>query len=126
MKIGTATIFSGNIFRKKIVAVPILKDNLRIGLAQINCTVGDLEGNAAKIIQYIHRAEGLGVDIICFPELALTGYPPEDLLLKPKFVEDNLKKLKELSRAVADTVAIVGFVDRKGKAIFNAAAVIYK
>jgi len=103
-----------------------LKKNLRIALAQINCIVGDLDGNAAKIIQYIRRAEGFCVDIICFPELALTGYPPEDLLLKPKFVDDNLKKLKELSRAVADTVAIVGFVDRKSRDIFNAAAVIYK
>ena len=70
-----------------------MKKNLRIALAQINCTVGDLEGNAAKITQYIHRAKGFGVDIICFPELALTGYPPEDLLLKDKFVDDNLKKL---------------------------------
>lgn len=103
-----------------------MKKNLRIALAQINCTVGDLEGNAAKITHYIHRAKGLGVDIICFPELALTGYPPEDLLLKPKFVDDNLKKIKELSKSVDDIIVVVGFVDRKGKEIFNAAAVIYK
>lgn len=101
------------------------ENKLRLALAQINCTVGDLQGNASKITQYIHRAKGFGADIICFPELSLTGYPPEDLLLKRKFVDDNLKKLKELSRVVNDIVTVIGFVDRKGNNIFNSAAVIY-
>ncbi|MDD5156115.1 MAG: NAD+ synthase, partial [Candidatus Omnitrophica bacterium] len=91
------------------------KSNLRIALAQINPTVGDLEGNSRKILLYINRAKESGVDIISFPELALTGYPPEDLLLKPKFVEDNLRRLKELSRAVSSITAVIGFVDKKGK-----------
>ena len=102
------------------------KQMLRIAAAQINPTVGDLEGNAGKIIKYIQRTEGFGVDIICFPELALIGYPPEDLLLKPKFVQDNLAKLKNIAKYVDDVVAVVGFVDKKGPDLYNAAAIIYK
>jgi len=102
------------------------KGRIRLAVAQINCTVGDLEGNAKKITDYLAMAEGLGADIISFPELSVTGYPPEDLLLKPKFVEDNLKQLRRISGRVKDTAAIVGFVDRKGGRIYNAAAVIYK
>jgi NAD+ synthase (glutamine-hydrolysing) len=103
----------------------VKKANLRIALAQINPTVGDLEGNSRKISLYINRAKELGADIISFPELALPGYPPEDLLLKPKFIEDNLKTLKELSHAVNNIVAVFGFVDKNGKYLYNAAAVIY-
>ncbi|MDD5730590.1 MAG: NAD+ synthase [Candidatus Omnitrophica bacterium] len=103
-----------------------VKENLRIALAQINCTVGDLEGNKRKISRYIETAKGAGADIVIFPELAVTGYPPEDLLLKPRFISDNINALKELSRAVNDDiVAVVGFVDRQEKSIYNAAAVIY-
>lgn len=102
------------------------KEWLRIAVAQINCTVGDLEGNSQKIVQYIQLAKGFGVDIISFPELSITGYPPEDLLLKPKFVQDNLGKLKELTKLVNDIVVIVGFVDRQDSDIYNAAAIIYK
>ena len=102
------------------------KQSFRIAIAQINSTVGDLEGNAGKIIEYIQRTKGFGVDIICFPELALTGYPPEDLLLKPKFVSDNLAKVKELAKSVNDIVAVVGFVDKKGADLYNAAAIIRK
>ncbi len=98
---------------------------LRIAVAQINSTVGDLEGNKQKIIQYIQRARSFGVDIISFPELALTGYPPEDLLLKPKFAHDNLETLKELIKTVDDIAVIVGFVDKKGRDLYNSAAVIY-
>jgi len=101
------------------------KEGLRIALAQINCTVGDLQGNLGKIKDYIRKAEELGADIIAFPELAITGYPPEDLLLKPKFVQDNLEGLKELAKSVNQIVVIVGFVDMKGKSLYNAAAIIY-
>lgn len=97
---------------------------LRIAIAQINPTVGDLEGNSRKITQYIQRTAGFGVDIIVFPELALTGYPPEDLLLKPKFIQDNLKKLQELVKSVTGVVAVIGFADAQHKNIYNAAAVI--
>ncbi len=97
---------------------------LRIALAQINTTVGDIGGNARKIISYIKEAEAHNVDVVVFPELSLTGYPPEDLLLKPQFIEDNLNALKEIIEEVGDLVAIVGFVDRDAD-IYNAAAVIH-
>ena len=101
------------------------KETFRIAVAQLNCTVGDLEGNAHKISQYIDRAKGLATDIIVFPELAISGYPPEDLLLKPGFVKDNIMVLKGLARSVGDIIAIIGFIDMRGRNIYNAAAVIY-
>ena len=88
-----------------------MKNSLRIALAQINCTVGDLEGNTQKIIQYIHRSAGFGVDIIAFSELAITGYPPEDLLLKKSFIKDNLKTLQAVIEHTQGITVIVGFVD---------------
>ncbi len=100
--------------------------SLRIAMAQINCLVGDLEGNFNKICANIKVAEKSGADIVVFPELAITGYPPEDLLLKPKFVSDNLKYLRELAKVVKDTAVITGFVDKNGKHIYNSAAVIYR
>src|SRR3989338_3693840 len=96
---------------------------MRIALAQINCTVGDLDGNSRKIKQWIRKAEKSGADIVAFPEMAVTGYPPEDLLLKPAFVEDNLKKLREIVRSTRAITVITGFVDRQGKNLYNAAAV---
>jgi len=97
---------------------------LRIALAQINPTVGDLEGNSSKIINYIKKAKTAGSDLVAFPELAITGYPPEDLLLKTQFIDDNLNTLNKVRKNVGDITAIVGFVDRKDD-IYNAAAVIY-
>jgi NAD+ synthase (glutamine-hydrolysing) len=96
---------------------------LRVALAQINPTVGDLEGNAAKIIDYLDRARSAGAPIVAFPELAVTGYPPEDLLLKPRFIEDNLEALRTVARETTGIIAVAGFVDRK-KDIFNAAAIM--
>ena len=97
---------------------------LRVGMVQINCTVGDLQGNAKKVIQYLHIARKMGVDLICFPELSITGYPPEDLLLKPQFIEDNIKALKKIIPESGGLIAIVGFVDKNGE-VYNAAAVIH-
>ena len=101
---------------------------LRIALAQINTTVGDLEGNTQQIVSSMHQAKNAGAHIVCFPELALPGYPPEDLLLKPGFVAANLRKLDEIveaSKTIPDLMAVVGFVDRDHD-IYNAAAVIYE
>ncbi|HEU5229226.1 MAG TPA: NAD+ synthase, partial [Ktedonobacteraceae bacterium] len=101
---------------------------LRVALAQINVTVGDLNGNTQKILTRMREAHEAGAHIVCFPELALTGYPPEDLLLKPGFVADNLRKLDELveaSRDLAGLTAVIGFVDRKHD-IYNAAAVVHE
>ncbi len=98
---------------------------LRLALAQINSTVGDLSGNAQLIISFIKQARRQKADVIAFPELALTGYPPEDLLLKPQFITDNLSEIQRISRAAEGIAAIVGFVDRrKDNSIYNAAAVI--
>ncbi len=99
--------------------------SIRIALAQINTTVGDIEGNTGKIISYIKEAQDKGADIVAFPELAVTGYPPEDLLLKPQFINDNIKALKRIARHVDDIVSIVGFVD-KDSDIYNAAAIIHQ
>ncbi len=101
--------------------------HLRIALAQINSVVGDLEGNLRRILEQVAQAAREGADLVCFPELALTGYPPEDLLLKPGFVADNLSALDELVRRSADYASltiVVGFVDRQVD-IYNAAAVIH-
>ena len=97
--------------------------NLRLAMAQINAVVGDLEGNRSKILDRIGRARDLEADLVTFPELALTGYPPEDLLLKPRFIERNLEILKELAAAVSGITAVVGFVDRC-EGIYNAAAIL--
>ena len=99
-------------------------ENLRIAMAQINCLVGDLQGNFDKIRANIEKAQKAGSDIVVFPELAITGYPPEDLLLKPKFISDNLGYLKKLAKVVSDIVVIVGFVDRKINRLYNSSAVI--
>jgi NAD+ synthase (glutamine-hydrolysing) len=101
-----------------------MKKDWRIGIAQINCTVGDLKGNCEKILSFTERARDYGTDIVAFPEMAVTGYPPEDLLLKPKFIADNLSAIKGLARTIRDIVAVIGFVDRKGTRLFNAAAVV--
>ena len=99
---------------------------LRVALAQINVTVGDLDGNACKIHTAMQQAHAAGAHVVCVPELALAGYPPEDLLLKPGFVADNLRKLDELiaaSRDLPGLTTVIGFVDRDHD-IYNAAAVI--
>ncbi len=99
---------------------------IRIALAQINCTVGDLEGNTALITRSIDRAKDAGVDLVILPELAISGYPPEDLLLKPHFVEDNQKALNEVARSVKGIMAVIGYTGKvDGKGIANAAAVAY-
>ena len=97
--------------------------SLRVALAQIDTTVGDLDGNASKIVEWIGRARDLGVDVVAFPELAVTGYPPEDLLLRRSFVEDNIAALDRIAAASKGIVAVVGFVDAD-EDIYNAAAVI--
>jgi NAD+ synthase (glutamine-hydrolysing) len=97
---------------------------LRLGLAQINTTVGDLDGNAAKVLDYVGRARELGVDVLSFPEMTITGYPPEDLLLRPQFIHDNLAVLQRVVKGCRGITAVVGFVDRD-RDIYNAAAIIH-
>ena len=98
---------------------------VRIALGQINTTVGDLDGNVATMAEWSARATEAGADLICFPELAVTGYPPEDLVLRPEFVRDNLAALEELGRQTADGCAVLtGFVDRGQAGLHNAAALL--
>src|SRR2546426_521114 len=92
-----------------------------IALAQVNPTVGDLAGNTRLVLEWIDKAKVAGADIVCFPELVLTGYPPEDLVLKPSFVRDNIAQLTSIAHATKGISAVVGFVDEEGD-IFNAAA----
>ncbi len=97
----------------------------KIALAQINVTVGDLASNARKILEHIQQAQKAKADVVVFAELALCGYPPEDLLLKGHFVDNNIKALGALAKKVRGITAIVGFVDSDGKGkIYNAAALI--
>ncbi len=98
--------------------------NIRIGIAQINSTVGDLTGNTKKIVGSIDQAKSLGVDLVTFPELAITGYPPEDLLLKPQFIKQNRESLKKIIDHSSGIVVVVGFVDNDSD-IYNAAAILY-
>jgi NAD+ synthase (glutamine-hydrolysing) len=84
---------------------------LRVALAQIDPTVGDVDGNAAKVAEWIGRAEGEGAELTIFPELCLPGYPAEDLYLKRHFVEANSRAVEELARGVGETVALVGFAE---------------
>lgn len=94
----------------------------RVALAQINPTVGDIDGNTLKIIDYIKKAKKQNAGIVLFPELAVTGYPPEDLLLKPDFIERNLMAIKKIEKETAGLTVIAGFVDKK-EGLYNAAAI---
>src|SRR4051794_34782961 len=98
-------------------------DPLRVALAQINPTVGDIQGNARKIRRDIERARDEGAHLVVFPELALTGYPPEDLLLKTHFVDAAGAALEELARDTEGVVALVGFPERRDD-VYNACAVL--
>jgi NAD+ synthase (glutamine-hydrolysing) len=95
---------------------------LRVALCQINTTVGDLEGNVERILAALADAEAQGCDLAVLPELAITGYPPEDLLLKPGFVADNRAALERVAAASGSCAAILGFVDA-ARDLYNAAAV---
>jgi len=97
---------------------------VRVALAQLNLTVGDLDGNVARVLAALERAEDAGADVAVFPELSITGYPPEDLLLKPGFVADNVRALNRVVRATRSCAAVVGFVERgRAGGIFNSACV---
>ena len=97
---------------------------LRVALAQINLVVGDFNFNAEKIKQHLKQAKRMGADVVLFPELAVTGYPPEDLLLKESFLKQCDKNLKKISRYTKGLTAIIGFAEKKGKAIYNSAALL--
>lgn len=103
---------------------------MKIAIGQINPTIGDFAGNAAKILDYINRAHSMSADLIVFPEMCICGYPPMDLLDHGSFVEANLKALRFIQqRAPADLGIVLGYVDRSrsssGKPLVNAASLIH-
>lgn len=97
---------------------------IRIALAQSNSAVGDLKQNCAKIISFIREAKKKGVDLVVFPELSLTGSPPGDLLLKNHFIAKNRRFLDSIKKECKGIAALVGFVDKKKDALYNACALI--
>src|SRR5436309_7376275 len=96
---------------------------MRLALCQMNATVGDIAGNAERIREGIRAAAEAGAELVLFPELALTGYPPEDLLLKERFLADARAALEEVATEAEGIVAIVGFPER-AEDVFNTAAVL--
>src|ERR671910_828472 len=95
---------------------------MRLALAQINTVVGDLDGNRERIIQRLHEARDQGADVVLFPELAVTGYPPEDLLFRPEFLRQARRSLDRIAEEAKDIAALVGFpwLDRD---LYNACAI---
>src|SRR6266700_4288546 len=100
---------------------------MKIGFAQLNPTVGDLSGNFEKIARAYERLAAAGAELVLTPELAITGYPPQDLIFKSRFVPENLEALERLHRRLGAAALLVGFVDRnegRGKPFHNAAALL--
>jgi NAD+ synthase (glutamine-hydrolysing) len=101
---------------------------MRIALAQINPTVGDLLGNTAKHLEFIARAKSAGANLVIFPELSVIGYPPKDLLLKPQFIDDNLAAVQRIASQVQGLDVVIGYADRNsdpvGRPLRNAVAVL--
>ncbi len=97
---------------------------IRISLVQMNPVVGDLKGNAERILEKARQARGAGADLIVFPELVLPGYPPEDLLLKRQFVRDQMEAFGALAPRLPDAVVLLGLAYPEGEALYNAAAIV--
>ena len=96
----------------------------RLALAQMNPTVGDLKSNCAKILRFVEEARSSKADLIAFPEMAITGYPAEDLLYKTSFIKDNVRYMRRIVQAAKGLTVVIGFVDDDDD-IYNAAAVAY-
>lgn len=96
---------------------------IRIALAQMNLPVGDIDGNAERVAAEVRRAEAAGAQIVAFPELAITGYPPEDLVLKRSFIEANVAAMERVASSTGDALVVFGFIDRGHGSLYNAAAV---
>ena len=99
-------------------------NGVRVALMQINTIVGGLKENSEKITFCIEKAKAKDADIVVFPELAVTGYPPEDLVLKPHFVKENIGYLNKIARSVEDIVVVVGFISRNERGIYNSAGIL--
>ena len=97
---------------------------MKVAIAQINCTVGDIAGNSARILHYAEQAKLAGASLLVTPELALSGYPPEDLLLREDFIQVCAVELKKLASAVQGITLVVGHPIRYEGACYNAASVL--
>jgi predicted amidohydrolase len=84
---------------------------MKIAVAQMNPVVGDIKGNAGRALEFLRRAEASGAELVLFPELALTGYPPLDLLERREFVRENLLALKDLAARTRGTACLIGYAD---------------
>ncbi|MBH52663.1 MAG: NAD+ synthase [Chloroflexi bacterium] len=99
--------------------------NLRVALAQIDLTVGDIDGNTRKILENIDYARESKANVIAFPELTIPGYPPEDLLLKPSFIRDNRIALGKVVQAAKDITVVTGFIESNNNEVYNSAAIAW-
>ena len=103
---------------------------MKIGIAQINTTIGDFDGNAAKILERLEWAEGQGADLVVFPELAISGYPPRDLLEKPDFIRRNLECVEKIAQKTKKTAAVLGYITAnetaEGRGLFNTAGILHE
>ena len=104
----------------------VATQHVRVGLAQFNPVVGDIAGNSRRIRELYATADAAGCDIVVFPELSITGYPPEDLVLKSGFVAENQQAMRDIVAATQDCVAVFGFVDGASGALANSAAIASK
>lgn len=98
---------------------------IRVALGQLNFTVGDIDGNAARSISAIRESTERGAQVLVLPELTLTGYPPEDLVLKSGFVQANHRALEDVASRTGDLLTVLGFVDTDGRHLYNAAAICH-
>ena len=97
---------------------------IKISMSQINTTVGSLDSNTKKIIDKITKAKKEKSNVICFPELSITGYPPEDLVLSDLFIKNNIQALNSIKKHTKNIIAIVGFIDKDINGIYNSAAIL--
>ena len=97
----------------------------RLALAQLNLTVGDLPGNTARMVEYLHLARESGADLVAFPELATTGYPPEDLLFKKSFIDANVAAMEQVVAESRGIAVVLGYVQPRESGIANSAAIGY-
>ena len=98
---------------------------LRVALAQMNTVVGDLTGNVERILQFMARAREAGADVVAFPEMAITGYPAEDLLFRTAFLRDNVKAMHQAVAGSQGLTAVVGYAHVEDGRIYNAAAIAH-
>jgi NAD+ synthase (glutamine-hydrolysing) len=103
--------------------VAVATQHVRVGLAQLNPVIGDIAGNSRRILEMYAAADKANCDIVVFPELSITGYPPEDLVLKSGFVAENQQAMRDIVAATKGCVAVFGFVDGASGALANSAAI---